>query len=85
MIIHNDQLLAALSGSICANALVDLLPEADITCSLKDILCIQREILTHFVEGRHYGSNNLDIYLSRIDTLWTEVNQINEAKQQENK
>ena len=83
MIIHNDQLIAALSGSICANGLVDLLPETDLTDSLKNILCIQREILTHYVEGRHYGSNNIDLYLEHVHSIWSEINRLDEANKED--
>jgi hypothetical protein len=83
MIVNNDQLIAALSGSICANGLVDLLPETDLTDSLKNILCIQREILTHYVEGRHYGSNNIDMYLEHIHSIWAEINRLDEANKED--
>jgi hypothetical protein len=80
--IINDQFFAVLNGAIVACEVLELLPESDLIDQLADILTIQREILTHIIEGRHYGSNNLDNYCDHINAIWTEVKRLNESSKE---
>lgn len=79
MLITDHHTLAVLTGSVVASSLTDLLPEGDIIDELKNLLTIQTEIIMHQIEGRHYGSNNLDNYINYADNVFAEIERINAA------
>ncbi len=58
---------AVINSSNVACELVELLPECDITAELKTVMNIQHEILCEMIQGRHYGSTNLDSFVSYLN------------------
>lgn len=63
----DPHLLAVINASNVACELAELLPQCDIAEELKAVLNIQHEILCETINGRHFGSTQLDRYLRYLD------------------
>ncbi len=67
---------AVITSSNVACELAELLPECDIAEELKTVLNIQHEILCEMIQGRHFGSTQLERYLSYLDETLSNTERI---------
>ena len=65
--ILEPHMFAIINASNVACELAELLPECDIAEELKAVMNIQHEILCEMVNGRHFGSTQLDNFLKYLD------------------
>lgn len=57
---------AVVTSSSVASNLLDFMPECDIAEELKTIIGIQHEILCEMIQGRHFGSTQLDDFIKYL-------------------
>lgn len=56
--------LAAYLASSAACDLIDLLPDVDLVLDLEELLLSQQEIFIHIMEEKHYGTDNLNNFIT---------------------
>jgi len=71
--------MAAFTASLTACEIVELLPESDLTDELHHILNTQLEILIHMLEGKHFGSNDLNHFMENMAEVKHQVKRLKEA------
>lgn len=59
-------MMAAFKASCAACELLDIMPDNDLNCELKNLMHIQFDLFCHVLEGKHYGSNNLSNFLDYV-------------------
>jgi hypothetical protein len=70
---------AAFSASETACSVMDLLPDCDLVDSLKNLVYIQHDLFIHMIEGKHYGTNNLNTFIDYTLELKDEVTRLRNA------
>ena len=79
MALIEPHFMAAYKASNAACDIIDILPESDLIDELKNILCIQNDLFVHIFEGKHYGSNNLNTFVSYVEEVKREIDRIKET------
>lgn len=51
--------LASFLASEAACSVLDIMPSTDLVEEMRNLIYIQRELMVHLIEGKHYGSNNI--------------------------
>jgi hypothetical protein len=68
--------LAVIAACEAACDLVEVLPQNDLIDELKNLMIIQHTIFCHLIDGRHYGSDNLDNFISYTKQIRDEAGRI---------
>lgn len=71
---------AILKAADTACEIVELLPECDMVEELKMVVNIQHEILCEMVNGRHFGSSQLERYISYLDDTLQNAERIRKCR-----
>lgn len=71
--------LAAFYGSEAATLVLDFLPSTDLIEILRNLIYIQHEIFCHMMEGKHYGSNQLQDYIEYTYEVKNEIVRLKDA------
>lgn len=82
MIKVEPHVFAVVSSSNIACEVAELLPECDLGEELKQILSIQHEILLEMIQGRHFGTAQLENFISYLDETQQNVKRIKYATRQ---
>jgi hypothetical protein len=59
----DSHFLAAFLASQTAASLLELLPETDLIVELRNLIYVQYELFVHMLEGKHYGTNDLNEFM----------------------
>jgi hypothetical protein len=73
MVVIEPHFMAAFMGCVTACEILDVLPQGDLTDELKNILDIQFDLFVHLMEGKHYGSNNLNDFMAYTDEIKSQI------------
>lgn len=76
---------AVITSSNVACELADLLPECDIGEELKTVLNIQHEVICEMIQGRHFGSSQLERFFTYLDETLRNVERIKNEIQKDKK
>lgn len=71
---------AVITSSNVGCELAELLPECDIAEELKTVLNIQHEILCEMIQGRHFGSTQIERFLSYLDDTLQNAERIKKCR-----
>jgi hypothetical protein len=71
---------ASLLAAYAACDLLDFIPKGDMYESLFYIISTQRDLMIHLLQGRHYGSDDIDDFISYIREVNQEVNRLRDAR-----
>lgn len=67
-------------GAYCANdaaiAVVDMFPDTDLMSSLKNLMYIQHDLMTHMIESKHYGTENIENFIEYTQEVKDEVRRL---------
>lgn len=72
--------VAALLASSAACEILEILPENDLVLELKNLMEIQYDLFCHIIEGKHYGTDNLQYFIEYAEDISHQVIRIREAK-----
>lgn len=56
--------------------ILDILPSNDLVEELRDLLHVQHDILTHMIESKHYGSDNINEFIEYTTEIVGEVDRL---------
>lgn len=73
-------LLATICASEAAVSVLDLLPAGDLVEDLKNLIYIQYDIFTHILQGKHYGTNNINDFMDYVQEIKSEMRRIKNAQ-----
>lgn len=59
--------------------LLEILPQEDIVLDLIDLLNMQYDVLSHMIEDKHFGSNNLEIFINYSKELMEQAIRLKES------
>lgn len=59
----DPHLFAILTSTASACELIEFLPETDLCFELKNLLNMQYDILSHYIEGKHFGTDQLEEFI----------------------
>lgn len=68
--------LAAYLASEASISLLEVMPESDLISELKNLIYIQHDIMTHVIEGKHYGTDNINQFISYTNEMKSEANRL---------
>jgi len=68
--------MCAFLAANTAMQLIDILPESDLIEDLRGIILIQFDILSHMMEGKHYGTNKLNDFMLCLQELKAQIHRI---------
>lgn len=71
--------LAAFAAAETAISVLDILPEGDLTDTLKNLIYIQHDLFIHMIEGKHYGSNSLRDFMDYLQETKDEIRRLKNA------
>lgn len=75
-VIVDSHVLAVIAACEAACDLIEVLPDNDLIDELRNLLIIQHAVFCHIVDGRHYGSDNLDSFINYTKQISEEANRI---------
>jgi hypothetical protein len=70
---------AAYLAGVAACDIAFILPESDLTEELRNLLDTQIELFTHMIHGKHYGTDNINIFIEHVREVGKEVSRIKGA------
>jgi hypothetical protein len=73
MIKLEPHFLGAFLASEAACSILDIMPGTDLVEELRNLIYIQRELMVHIIEGKHYGSNNITNFVDYTQEVKDEM------------
>lgn len=73
--------LAAFSACEAACQLLDLLPASDLIEDMRDLLHTQHELFQHMTEGKHFGTDALNRFITYSASIAQEAVRLREEKE----
>lgn len=78
MIKIEPHFLASYLACESACALLDIMPNTDLVEELRNLIYIQHDLMTHIIEGKHYGSDNISEFVQFTQQVKDEVARLRE-------
>ena len=70
--------LGAYLAAEAAMGVIDLLPPCDLVEEIKNLIYIQHDLMTHVIEGKHYGTNNIYKFIEYTNEIKMEVRRLSD-------
>lgn len=67
---------AAYNAGSTTLQILEILPDCDYVEEIRNIMVFQHEIFNHILDGKHYGTNSLDEFLSYMEELREEITRL---------
>lgn len=80
MIKIEPHFLGAYLASEAAFSIVDNMPATDFVDELRALIVIQHALMSHIIEGKHYGTDNIARFVSYTQEIKEEMRRIREEK-----
>lgn len=74
--IDDPHIISSLACSNTALEILECLPECDLLQELHNILLIQKDILFHVLNDKHFGSERIESFLSLLAQLQYETRKL---------
>jgi len=58
---------------------LEVLPDNDLLNELKVMFTIQNEIFMHMIEGKHYGTDNITMFMGYCQSIKEQASRIKES------
>ena len=71
---------AAFSACESACRILELLPQSDLIEDMRDLIHTQHSLFLHMIEGKHYGTDALEKFLTHTITLRDEAIRLKEEQ-----
>lgn len=75
----DHHLIACLGANVVATMVAKNLPDCDLANELLELLMEQFSILTTFIDGEHYGTKSLNDFMSHIEQIKNQIEEIENA------
>jgi hypothetical protein len=70
---------AAFAACDAAVNLLEILPHSDLMEELRNLIYVQHELFVHMIEGKHFGSNNIEDFIEYTESVQEEVKRLKDA------
>jgi len=67
---------AVVAASSAACDLLEVLPECDLIDEMKNLIHIQFDLLAHLLEGKHYGTDNINNFIEYTNVVKREISEL---------
>lgn len=68
--------LAAYLASETACSVLEIMPDTDLVEELRNLIYIQNELMSHLIEGKHYGTDNITSFVEFTQEVKQEISRI---------
>ena len=75
--------LATYLASEAACSILDIMPSTDLVEDLRNLIYIQHELFTHMVDGKHYGTDNINDFVNFTQDVKTQITRLKEQMEYE--
>ena len=75
--------LGALLAAEAACSVLEVLPATDLIEDLRNLVYIQRELLNHMVEGKHFGTNNITNFVQYTQIVKDDMFQLTNCTEED--
>lgn len=78
MIVIDPHVIAILCASNAACELLEVLPQNDLIYELSELLDVQNELILHIIEGKHYGSDEIQRFIEYASEITDQAQSLKE-------
>lgn len=73
--------LASFMACESACSVLEVLPDSDLIEDLRNLIYIQQDLFIHMIEGKHYGTNNINDFVEYTQEVKNQMARIRENQE----